>query len=308
MAQDLSIEIPTAVHFITSRTIASRLWFVNNPTLEYYILAFLAKYRVMYGVQLFGFILMGNHYHLIARFPRGNKSAFLKAFGSIVARLVASHAKDYVGGKLWARRARPQILPEAPDVEHWMLYAALNPVSSGLTQKYSDYPSYNSFSDAIAGRLRTFKLVDWQDFKNRKRRNRNLTPESCTESYDLVYERIPGYDHLSQSEYRELFLKKAEERRRSIVEKRTSEGEGFAGVQVLKSTKPGASPKSTKSSTRDSRRPLVLTLCAETKRLWLEIYFSILSAYREASKRFREGDLLAQFPPGTYRPILLCPP
>lgn len=305
MAQDLSIEDPNAVYFITTRTIASRLWFINNNKLEHYILAFLAKYQEMYGVVVYGFILMGNHYHLIAKFPNSNRSHFLRSFNSIIAKLVASFVPTFDGGRLWARRARVQILPLNSDVEHWSFYLALNPVSGGQTEKYSEYPLYNSFTDAACQRVKKFELIDWSDYNNRKRYNSNIKPLDCVKTYSLNYSRLPGYENFSHKEYVKYLYKNVERRRLEIVKKRISEGKGFAGRKAILATTPGSKPKSTKTSERNTKRPLILTLCTEAKRICTEKYFLILAAFKEASRRYRSGEFSVEFPIGTYRPVFL---
>lgn len=313
VAQDLSIEDPNLYFFITIRTIGSRLWFINNPLLTEKVVAFLAKYQERYGVELFSFVIMGNHYHLIGRFPGSNKSVFLKSFNSIFARLTASTVTLVPGGPsfpgpLWARRARSQILPLASDVEDRFFYCALNPVISGVVSRISDYTNYNSFSDAIAGRRRTFRLVDWTEYRNRKRTNKKLRPKDCEYEYTLRYSRLPGYELTPSKLYHAAMLKKLEERRQEEIQKRTAAGKGFATPALMTALTPGAEPKSTKTSTRDSHRPLFLTRCSETLRTCLSRYFALLAAYREASRRYRAGDLTAAFPPGTYKPCILAPP
>ena len=79
MAYPLRLESADEIWHITTRTNGSKLWFVNNKALEYLILAYLAKYTKLYGVKLYAFILMGNHYHLIAKFPESNKAGFMQA-------------------------------------------------------------------------------------------------------------------------------------------------------------------------------------------------------------------------------------
>lgn len=302
MAQDLSIEDRDAVFFCTTRTAESRLWFVNSPLLTERILAYLAKYAFDYSVVLYAFELMGNHYHLLAGFPLGNKSAFLRSFNSMVARLVKSYVKTFGGGKLWARRARTQFVLEDEDVENWFYYAALNPIASGLGQKYSDYPGYSSFSDAISGRVRKFKVVNWSDYRNRKRYNKKLTIEDCTQTYELKFHRLPGYEKASAKEYREVMLKKFEGRRQAILKERKEKGLGYASPEQLRKTEPGTKPRTTKTSTRHTRRPLCLTLSRAAKERFLTWYFDLLAEYKEASRRFRRGELTVTFPPGTYRP------
>ena len=49
---DISHEDPEATWFITSRTIASRLWFINDRKLQRKIVAFLAKNQEKYGVMI----------------------------------------------------------------------------------------------------------------------------------------------------------------------------------------------------------------------------------------------------------------
>jgi hypothetical protein len=52
--------------FITSRTRDSRLWFVNNESLEHRILGLTAKYATRRTITLYGFAIEGNHLHIVA--------------------------------------------------------------------------------------------------------------------------------------------------------------------------------------------------------------------------------------------------
>ena len=306
MAQDLSIESAEHTYLITTRTIGSKLWFVNNPELEKYVLSFLAKYQEKYEVILYAFIIMGNHYHLVASFPKANKSAFLQSFNSIFARLTSSRVEQFDGGRVWARRARTQILPRDEDIEHWSFYCALNSVSSGLLENHNEYSGYNSFFDNIYRNERKFKLVDWSDYNNRSRANKSLTTKDCTHTYTLKFSRLPGYDKLTNKQYKNRMLRSIEERRVATVQKRLAEGKGFASKETLLAVEPGTAPKSTKTSQRHTPRPLVLTLCMETKRACVDALFVIAATFKEASKKYRAGDFTAVFPCGTYRPVTRC--
>jgi REP element-mobilizing transposase RayT len=304
MAYDLSIEDPDAVFLITTRTLNSRLWFVNARKLQKRILSHLAKYAEKYGVILYAFVIMGNHYHLIARFPRGNKAEFLQSFNAIIARLTATLVPTYEGGKLWARRAKVQLLPRAEDITHWFLYSALNPVSSGLVDCPRKYRSYNSFSDAVRGISRSFSIVNWADFRNRSRYNKKLTVQDCTTTHTLTFARLPGYEHLSEQEYTQHLLKLHEDRRQELIQEFKAQGKTFPAEAAVKRTVTGSRPHSTKTSDRWSYRPLCLTLCPDTRRDVKARIFAIIEHFREASLKFRQGCLDAVFPLGTYRPRL----
>lgn len=307
MPRDLSVEFPQYAQLITTRTIASRLWFVNNKELEDRILAHLAKYQEEYGVIIYAFILMGNHYHLLAAFPRGNRHQFLRAFNGLIPKLTAAYVSSFIDGKLWAKRARCQSVPNPEDVLNTFLYVVQNPVSSGLAMKYQELPIYSSFPDAIRGKSKTFQIVDWSNFKNKRRHNKSLKPKDCAKDYQIHYSRLPGCEGLSKSEYERVLRDKMEERRQRIISERKEKGQGFAGAENIAKIKPGSLPRSTKTAERYTKRPLVLTVCLETKRIFLEMYFAIVSAYREASRRYLSGDYSVQFPPGTHKPHQFSP-
>lgn len=306
MGWDIKVENSEEICLITIRTINSRLWFVNNPKLDKKVLTYLARYREMHGVKLYAFVIMGNHYHMIAQFPRGNRAKFTKDFNARFTGIFLSTVKNFRGGKVWARPYRPQALPNREDVEEWFFYCALNPVSSGLVERIGEYTSYNSFVDSVSGRVREFTYVDWTEYNNRRRTNPRVEISEYTYKHELRFDRLPGYEDTTAEEYKKGMFAKLEERRQKIVLERKRENKGFAGVAVIRGTKAGSYPKTTKRSTRETPRPLVLTLCAETKRRYLEWYFGIVDAYKKCSKSYREGNLAVEFPPGTYRPPLLA--
>jgi hypothetical protein len=160
--------------------------------------------------------------------------------------------------------------------------------------------------DAINGTEREFVHTDWVRYKNARRYNPDVDISRYQTTYRLKYSRLPGYEHLSQEDYRNLMLKKLEDRRLVAVEKRMRSGKSFPDPKTLRQVKPGSQPGFTKQSTRYSKRPLVLCGCPETRNERLSSYFSLVSQYKDASARYLRGDLSAPFPPGTYRPPLLC--
>lgn len=306
MSQPLSYEDKDMVFLITSRTIASRLWFINNKILESMILSYLAKYVFMYGAVIYGFILMGNHYHLLIKFPNMNRAKFMRSFNAMVAKLVAEYVPNFDQGKLWARRYSFQAVPRPEDVLHWFQYLTLNPVSSGICKDPANYASYNSYEDSINERVRTFKVFERVRYNDRARFNRNIKKEDFVKEYELKYARLPGYEEMDKNEYISQISKLQEARRLEMIEERRAKNQGFATQEMMKRTKSGSKPKSTKKSGRHSFRPLVLTLCRETKAKFLGGYFDLLERFQEASLKFRQGAKNVIFPEGTYAPSLVA--
>ena len=302
MAEQLKVSIPNEVCLTTIRTQNSQLWFVNNKKVEREILSYLAKYQTEFGVIIYAFILMGNHYHMVAKFPRGNRHLFKKAFNRIFANILKRHDRRFRGGHVWARRYRPQGLPRPVDVKHWFFYTVCNPISSGLVPTIYQYQSFNSFFMSLSGQSRKFEFFDIEKYQNAVRYNQKLTKEDCTKVYELTISRLPGYEDMSQEDYRKFLLGEYIKRRKELVKARKELNKGFMGVEKLKAQSSGGYPLKTKKSDRHSHRPLYLTLCADTRKLCLDGYFSILADYKAASQRYRKGKLATKFPPGTFRP------
>jgi hypothetical protein len=146
--------------------------------------------------------------------------------------------------------------------------------------------------------------MNWTAYYKASRWGKKVNKKDFLEEFTLEYARIPGYEHLSQKEYALLMTQRLDERRQEILKARAAEGKGFLGRTALKKIKPGSFPKSTKTSTRTTHRPRVLSACnvrrAEMKAWYFEIYFR----FKVASESYRTGNLTAEFPQGTYRPHL----
>ncbi|MCB0325945.1 MAG: hypothetical protein KDD69_20350, partial [Bdellovibrionales bacterium] len=205
----------------------------------------------------------------------------------------------------WARRYSNEFLPAPEDIEDKFFYTVLQPVQDGLVEQLSEYPFYNCFSDAVRGITRTFKIVRWAEYNAARKRNRKTAIADYTDIVHLKYQRLPGYEHLSQREYSKLMHQKLEERRRKIVAARKAEGKGFLGVQKLLRIVTGSKPQNTKQTgARLQKRPRVLSVCSIRKQNGLSWYFSRFVQYKSASRQYRAGNLEAEFPEGTYKPYV----
>lgn len=302
--------IETAQHatFNTIRTRGSRLWFVNNPALHNAMLGYFAKYAERYNVVLYAIAIQGNHIHYLATFPRMNRSEFTRDLHAAIAKIVPKYVPAFDSGNLWGRRYSSELLARPEDVEHYFFYTVLQSVKSGLAKRISDYPGYNCFHDAAHDIPRRFTVTDWAKYNAAKKRNPSVKLRDYQKIVTLRLNRLPGHEHRSQNDYAAYLQRQLETRRLELIKKRTDEGLGFLPQEVLLATKPGSTPLHTKTSTRDTHRPRVLSLCPIARAELLEWYFLNLAQYRLASKRYRAGDLGARFPEGMYRPHARCGP
>lgn len=304
MGQHLRVELPECVNLITTRTIQSRLWFITEPFQK----AFLQRVAVCverHLVELYALVCMGNHYHSCAKFPLGNRAFFQRDFNSAIQKSVKRLLPRFKGGPLWARRYSNEFIPEAADIEKEFFYCALQPVRAGLCEHIEDYPGYNSFDDAVSGKERPIEVIDWTAYSNAKRSNPNVDIKKYQKIILLKYKRLPGYELLSQEQYRTLMYKKLEEQRIALIAERQAKGKSFMGKTLLCKQKLGVRPKNTKTSTRFSFRPIILCSYQIARKAFLSFFFDVLSRFKKASEEFRKGNLTVIFPPGTYRPFLL---
>ena len=275
---------------------------MNNPELEGAILGYAARYATRYEVKLYALSVEGNHIQKVAGFPRGNRAYFMRDFNSAIARAVPRFQSEYAGGRFWARRYSSEYLVGSPDVEDKFFYTVLQPVNDGLVDDIKDYPGYNCFEDAITGAERQYKVVKWKEFNDARRWDPSVSIDEFTELCTLRYERLPGYEHLTQAEYGALMRKKLEERTKEVLLARN--GKPCLGAARLKEVRPGTRPKKTKTSGPRDHRPRVLSKNAERRATGKAWYFWIYFEYKKASRRYRAGEPNVEFPEGTYKPPL----
>lgn len=299
MGYHARIESDQYASFLTTRSRNSELWFVNNRGLENAILGYLAKYADRYKVKLYAIAIEGNHVQGPALFPLMNRASFMRDLNSSIARAVPRYTPEYRGGRFWARRYSSEFLPAPEDIEEYFFYTALQPIKDGLVDNISEYPGYHFFRDAVNGIERRFKVVRWKEYNSLKRFNPGISIKDFTEEVTLKFERLPGYEHLTQREYAKLMYRKFEERRLEIIRTRQK---GFVGREKLLRLRRGSIPKASKASTEISHRPRILCVCPERRAEAKAWYFSIQFEYKEASYNYRNGILDTKFPDGTYRP------
>ena len=295
-------EFPDEVVFITSRTIMSRLWFKLDPKLCNFFEAALARYQEIYQVEIFAFCLLGNHYHLLARFPKANRALFERDFNSIIARALPRLVSGFEGGKLWARPYRFQLVPNDEDIQHWFLYTLLNPVSSGISTDPTDLGRPNALSIIREGGSRVCRWFNHTAYKNAKRKNPTVDKERYYTNHTLRIMRLPEMAELSDAQYLKSIEDIVGEKRHEIIRKRISDGFGFLDKKKITSQKAGIKPLHTKTSTRESHNPLVLCLCIKTRKKLIQIYLEIADRYKIASYKFRNRIKNFTFPPNTYMP------
>ena len=144
-------------HHITQRGNGRAQVFDCDPDRTVF-LDLLARYSQQYGLSLWGYWLMSNHFHLIA-VPSHEGSA-----ASALGRLEADYARFLnvsrgASGHLWQARYH-SVAMEPPHCWRALAYVERNPVRAGMTSAAVDYP----WSSAAA-RVGSAIVPSWLDLE-----------------------------------------------------------------------------------------------------------------------------------------------
>jgi hypothetical protein len=308
MSQPLRIDYPEGMSsFITRRFRNSQLCYANNKKLEKRVLGSLGKYLHKYQAEIYAYTMFGSHDHPMIQFKPKTKSRFFKDFGARTAEAVKKYVSDFGTGAVMESRAREQAITEDSESHlDRLMYTVMQPILAGLCKNLSDYPGFNSWKYILSGKPLTVEFFKGSEYSRAKKKNPDVDPAKFIEKYHITFKRLPGYEHMKQSEYREMLQKEYERRRLEIIEEYEKKGHVWPSPESLRRTKSTDTARNPKRSDRYSKRPLVLSLCMEAKQAFLDYYFHILEEFKKASTAYLKGDKTVTFPEGTCAPPVLC--
>lgn len=91
-----------------------------------------------YKVEIHSFVLMDNHFHLIARFPENNMGEAMNYFMRESSRRISRDCGRI--NQVYGNRYFRSIIQKAHYLDHAYKYIYRNPVEAGLCERVEDYP------------------------------------------------------------------------------------------------------------------------------------------------------------------------
>jgi len=279
--------IPGSTYLISRRCIERRYLLRPDPTITatfHYCLAYAAD---AYGIQVHGFMVLSNHFHLCVTDPEARLPEFMHRLDGLLAR-----ALNAFRGR-WECFFAPGSYSEVrlvsdEDVLKEMVYLLTNPVAAGLVSHSRRWTGASSRNWSF-GEARSFQRPSGSFFK----------PEGCMpKTARLVLKTPPALRHLSRAEADRVLADRVVERETEIRAEFRSKGREFLGMDAVMRFDPNASP-----NTREPRRTLDPTLAAadrDERVAAIEGLKEFRAAYREAWLLWRAGTHSAMFPWGTY--------
>jgi putative transposase len=150
MARPLRIEFPGAVYHVTSRGNERRNIVRDDRDREMFVIL-LARVVARFGLRLFAWTLMSNHYHLFLRTPEPNLSRAMHMLNQLYAEYFNWRHRRV--GHLFQGRFKAFLVDSEEYFREVARYVVLNPVRAGMRKtpggyKWSSYRATAGLEEA----------------------------------------------------------------------------------------------------------------------------------------------------------------
>jgi putative transposase len=248
-----------------------------------FCLAYAAKTS---GVLIITFLAHSNHHHTIVIDHDGCLPQFLETFH----KLMAKHQNALRGRweNFWVSEPTSVVeLVGADDILAKMVYALTNPVKDHIVERAHQWPGASSLRANLNGTVISARRP-WRFFRK---------DGGLAETVSLRCHRPPGFEQLSQREWRELLENAVRAVEDQAAGERRADGRGVLGGHTALRLRPTDRP-----SSHEPRRALSPRVAAASKWARIETLQRnkvFVAAYRAARELWLIGRD-AVFPVGTY--------
>lgn len=295
MGRRLRFFEPEKFYFVTARTFQGRLLLRPDPRVVATIGGVLARAAALNNVELYGFVALSNHVHLLCRARDGSLPSFMKHFRGNTSRKVA----PLVGwrGQFWDRRYAAEPVMDDGAMEGRLRYILAHGVKEGLVSSPREWRGLSCLPQLLGEPKHKFPFYHWRkrrrtggpDGRSEDRYSERLREDLLLELLPLPHWRdVPPEERIARVER---MLTEIEHAYRHLKK---------VGVEKVLQKSPHSRPAPPK--------PRPLPWChASDLEAWKaerDRYRAFAREYALASRRFRGGELTVAFPPGAFKPFL----
>ena len=296
--------LPNQPYFLTLRTVDRQFLLKPSPETRNITGACIARALKKYPVQLLFFDSNINHIHAafyLLPDQVDNASQFCQLLDGLLARELNRHWDRT--GPFWSSRARIEPIVDDDALVEKLLYSACNTVKDDLVEHPSHWRGYSTYRALAQGEVERFWYVDRTAWWRKGGPVSGQSVEEFVRWIEVKLSRLPAWEGLSeaqrQSRFRHLVRGVVEQKKKE----RSAEGRSAMGVRSLDAVDHRERPASAK---RSSVQPLCHASSKAGRMAYRDLWRAFIDLYREASARFRSGDLSVQFPSGSFRPRLVA--
>ena len=285
---------------VTCRTIQGRFLLRPSEELRSLIVGVLARAQKLYPVEIHAFVFLSNHYHLLVSVEDAQRLArFMNFVNSNLAR-EAGRLYQWKE-KFWGRRYQAIVVSEEELAQaNRLRYLLQQGCKEGLVARPRDWPGAQCVSALVAGRPIRGRWVSRSQEYAARSRGETFRHRKYSTAEMIRLEPLPCWRHVSGSIYRSRVSSLIKEIEEETAARHEREGTRPLGVGAILAQHPHDRPEEPKRGL-----PPAFHVATKAARQGLaEAYRWFAVAYREASRKLREGSLAAKFPQGSFPPAL----
>ena len=287
---------PGLIYFATIRCLHGRLLLRPSKRTNDVLGGVLSRAVRRNEVELFAFVFFSNHLHILVRAPKGNLPAFMQYLLTNISKKVGALV-DWKG-PLWERRYSAEPVLDEDALLARLRYVISHGVKEGLVHRCAEWPGLNCLPELLGKAPRQFSWFDWS--RRWLARSGQGVPGRFDQRFatqeTLQLRLLP----LARFSRRSTWLKFLRRAIRAVEQQGLREHARVLGPAGVLAQDPHHRPERPKRT----RRPWCHTVSRRIRALFMERYRAFCEAFREASVRWRQGDLTAVFPEYAFRPFL----
>jgi len=282
---------------VSSRTIQGRFLMRPSAEVNKLILGILGRAQAKYPVEIFAFVFLSNHFHLLMRASSVRQMAKFVGFvkSNIAKELGRLHdwKQTFWGGRYYSA---PLADDSVEDETARFMYILSNGCKEGLVASPLDWPGVSSAQALYRGET-TMQGI-WYDrtaeFHARIRGEQKLFPTVQT----VHLSPLPFLAESTPAEQREYVVAAVRQIEQETRERHKENGTKLLGARNIERRNSHDSP----NDFHPSPAPWFHCMNREQYRAMRAARAITVAAYREAAERLRRGDTDVEFPEGTFPP------
>jgi REP element-mobilizing transposase RayT len=285
---------------VTCRTLQARLLLRPSAELNQIVPGILGRAQRLYGVQLFAYVFVSNHFHLLLRV--GNTRQLSRFMGYLNANL-AKEVSRLTGwsGKVWERRYQAILVS---DEEGALIgrfrYIVSHGVKEDLVPRLQEWPGIHCVHSLLGGEPLAGHWFDRTLEYAMRRRGETFDRFQFATPETVHLSSLPCWAHLSPEAYRQRVAAMVTEIEEEAAAARQRAGKHSLGARAILAQHPHTRPEKCKKSPA----PFVHAVSREMKKLLWEGYVWFVAEFRNAAEKLRVGNPGARFPAGSFPPAL----
>jgi len=218
MPRPLRIEYAGAWYHVMNRGAGCQIIY-KTPEHRNQFLSLLAEARKLFDLEIHGYCLMGNHYHLLLRTPKANLSRAMRHINGVYTQRY--NRLEETDGPLFRGRYKAVLIDSDSYLLQVSRYIHLNPVEAKIAKKPEAYPwsSYRAFTglQSIPDWLETQAVLGMVSQKHTLNTYKSYVEEGLDDATISFYEKTKQSVILGTQGFKEKLLKNLSEQKKQAT-------------------------------------------------------------------------------------------